>query len=561
MSRRPLAGAVRAACSVLVAGPLGAALVLAGVQAQDLEAWRALWHEPGIGRALGLSAGTAVLSTVLAWGLALAGVAWAQGRAAPGRAPGGLSACLGPLLAVPHAAFAIGLLWLLAPAGWLARLLALPLGWTAPPDWRAMQDTWGLSLVAVLVLKEVPFLMWNALALLQRPDVAEAVRRQTLLGRSLGVAPQRLWWTVLWPLWAPRLAWPTLAVLAYGLTVVDVALIIGPTSPPTLAVWAWQALSDADPMRNAAGAAAAWVLAALLPALALGLRAGGRGLAAGLRRRAVAGPAAPRAAAAGAGWVAGVGAAGLGVYVAVGLALGIGAFAGPWPFPDLWPSSWQGQAWASSAGALPRLAFTAGLAAGVAALCVGLCVAWLASTPARWDRASAAVLMLPLLVPPLLLLTGLYPLALWARLDGEVAGLVWVHALMALPYALFVLMGPWRSLDPRLITVARLLGHGPWAVAWRVRLPLLRAPLAAAWAVAFAVSVAQYLPTQFIGAGRLGTVTTEAVTLAASGQRGPASAQALWQLALPLAGFAWAAWVARRHRASIPECAARRGGL
>ena len=37
----------------------------------------------------------------------------------------------------------------------------------------------------------------------------------------------------------------------------DVALVIGPTTPPTLAVLAWQWLQDADPAMNAQGAAAA----------------------------------------------------------------------------------------------------------------------------------------------------------------------------------------------------------------------------------------------------------------------------------------------------------------
>jgi putative thiamine transport system permease protein len=55
-----------------------------------------------------------------------------------------------------------------------------------------------------------------------------------------------------------------LAVLAYSLTVVDMALVIGPTAPPTLAVLAWQWLLDGDVAINAQGAAAAGALAALL---------------------------------------------------------------------------------------------------------------------------------------------------------------------------------------------------------------------------------------------------------------------------------------------------------
>jgi putative thiamine transport system permease protein len=75
-------------------------------------------------------------------------------------------------------------------------------------------------------------------------------------------------------------------------------------------------------------------------------------------------------------------------------------------------------------------------------------------------------------------------------------------------------------------------------------------------AVGFAVSVAQYLPTQFIGAGRYASVTTEAVTLASGGQRHTAAAFALLQALLPLLGFAAAAAVARvQHRTISPHAA------
>ena len=71
--------------------------------------------------------------------------------------------------------------------------------------------------------------------------------------------------------------------------------------------------------------------------------------------------------------------------------------------------------------------------------------------------------------------------------------------------------------------------------------------LMAAWAIGFAVSVAQYLPTLYVGAGRFDTVTTEAVTLAANGQRTFMSAYAALQMLLPIAIF-WLASVMGRPR-------------
>jgi putative thiamine transport system permease protein len=56
--------------------------------------------------------------------------------------------------------------------------------------------------------------------------------------------------------------------------------------------------------------------------------------------------------------------------------------------------------------------------------------------------------------------------------------------------------------------------------------------------VGFAVSVAQYLPTLFVGAGRFNTVTTEAVTLASGAQRSLTAAYAWLQWLLPALVFA-----------------------
>jgi putative thiamine transport system permease protein len=74
-------------------------------------------------------------------------------------------------------------------------------------------------------------------------------------------------------------------------------------------------------------------------------------------------------------------------------------------------------------------------------------------------------------------------------------------------------------------------------VFWRVKLPMLRRPVLGAFAVGFAVSAAQYLPTLFAGAGRFATLTTEAVGLAAGADRRVIGLYALVQAILPLVPF------------------------
>src|SRR3546814_7583305 len=103
-----------------------------------------------------------------------------------------------------------------------------------------------------------------------------------------------------------------------------------------------------------------------------------------------------------------------------------------------------------------------------------------------------------------------------------------------LPYVFLTLGDPYRALDGRFARTALCLGARPNRVFWQVKLPMLLRPVLFALAVGFAVSVTQYLPTLFAGGGRFVTLTTEAVGLAAGGDRRVIGVYAFLQALLPL---------------------------
>lgn len=528
---------------LLAALPLLATAALALGALFDAKAWRALAQDPQWARALALSLWTGLASTTLAWWAtrALLAQAFVQQRLA--RLLRGLPA----MLATPHAAFAIGLALLLAPSGWLLRALSPGLtGFDFPPPWPTTQDPWGLGLIVALALKEIPFLLWTAATQLQRDDVRQRWQAEHALAQTLGYSPRRAFDRVVWPQLAPRLFGPLVAVLAYGLTVVDMALVIGPASPPTLAVLAWQWLQDADLATNAQGAAAGGVLALAVGASvllwqllqALAAQRVRQGSGARGRPRPVTGPA----------WGTALLVA---VYAAVLLALAVGSVAGVWPFPALWPETLTSQAWASVWASRGTVLTTLALAAASAALALAWSVAWLESAPRRWDAALRPLLYAPMVLPAVLWVVGLYGLALWLRIEGRWPALLLAHTLMALPYVLLALAPAYTGFDPRYRAISDSLGRSRVHFLLRIKWPLLRRALAASATVGFAVSVAQYLPTLYLGAGRWATVTTEAVNLAAGAQRSLTSAYAGLQWLLPVLGFALAAWVGRPRRFTV----------
>lgn len=545
--RLPAAGlAISLALPLLWAA---AAAVRAGL---DAAAWRELLADPQTVRALAMTLWTGLCATALSVALA----AWVLSRSFPGPGWAGLVQRLPPMLAVPHAALAIGLAFLVAPSGWVLRLFSpWATGFEAPPPWPTTQDPWGLGLIVVLVAKEVPFLLWMAATQLQRADAANRFTRELQVASSMGYSPRRAWWRVLWPQLAPRMGGPLLAVLAYSLTVVDMALVIGPTSPSTLPVLAWQWLQDADAATNAKGAAAAWALAAVVALAAAALwarwhmpRTAPDGLRGG-NERLVAVPTgrwnrlarvAGRMAVPGTGLVI--------LYSAALLTLAVGSVSGVWPFPRVWPQTLSLEGWQSVAASAVTVRTTLALAGASSALALAWSLAWLEWAPPHWDAALRRLVYLPLLLPSVLWVVGLHRLGLAWGLDAHWSGLLLAHTLAAVPYVLIAMSPAYLGFDERYGQIAATLRRSRAAYLLQVKWPLLKASLASALAVGFAVSVAQYLPTLFVGAGRYATVTTEAVTLASGAQRSLVAAYAWLQWLLPALVFGLAAWAGRPRR-------------
>src|SRR5262249_17406431 len=128
-------------------------------------------------------------------------------------------------------------------SGWIVRLLSpWATGFTRPPDWLIIHDPRGLSLMAGLIAKEVPYLLLMTLAALGQTNAAQTRRIAT----TLGYRPITGWLKAVFPSFFPQIRLPVFAVLAYGLSVVDVALILGPTTPMPLGPRLVQLFNDPD---------------------------------------------------------------------------------------------------------------------------------------------------------------------------------------------------------------------------------------------------------------------------------------------------------------------------
>ncbi|MBN2906961.1 MAG: ABC transporter permease subunit [Rhodobacteraceae bacterium] len=533
-------GPVAAGLIGTLAPALGVFPALGGTRL-SLAPFAALAAWPGLGRAVFLSLFTGVAATLISLGIVTLFAAGWQGT----RAMAGIERALAPLLAVPHAAAAFGLAFLIAPSGWIARALSpWATGWTRPADLLIVQDPWGLAMVAGLVIKEVPFVLLMLLAALPQARPGPRLR----IARALGYGRVTGWLKAVFPAVYAQIRLPVYAVLAYSMSVVDVAIILGPNTPPPLAVQVVRWMSDPDLSLRFQAAAGAVVQLALVAIALAGWRLGEIAIGTLGRRWAEGGA---RRHGEGAARGAGLALAGLAAgAVVAGLAgLGLWSVAGLWGFPEALPDTVSLKSWARHGPALIAPARETLLIAGAAtALALALVLACLEAehrfglTP---GARSLWLLYLPLVVPQVAFLPGVQTLALMGGADMGRGAVILGHLVFVLPYVFLTLAAPWRAWDARHATVAAALGAGPGRVFWAVRMPMLLAPALGAMAVGLAVSVGQYLPTLLIGAGRVQTLTTEAVALASGGDRRLIGLTALAQTGASVVGFALALAVPR----------------
>ncbi|MBH0026428.1 ABC transporter permease subunit [Pseudoalteromonas sp. SWN29] len=507
----------------------------------SLQGFNALWQTPGLTQMVTLSVATGLISTLLAFIITLMILAAFFNSPWLNR----IQRLLSPILVIPHAAAAIAVGFLIAPSGMISRLASPWLsGWELAPNGMFPHDSFGISIILGLTLKELPFLLLMALGVLAQPELGKKLRQQHKVALNLGYCPMTAFFKVILPSLYPLLRLPLLAVLAYASASVEMPLILGPNTPPTLAVAIMHWFNDVDlNLRIKASAGALLQLAVTGGLLALWL--GGEkavkvlfsdSLTNGVREYG------------GFYWqkITVVLTALVISFILLSLiGLVMWSVAGFWRFPDAMPEQFTLLHFKSALMQMSSPLFNT-LAIGLvttlfAIILTLLCLESEQLSDKPISRFTSLIIYLPLLVPSIAFLFGLVWIQQLVNNQAAFFNVVLTHLLFVLPYVFLSLASSYRRLDPRFAHVAASLGAAPCKVFFKVKLPQLFAPILIAAALGLAISFGQYLPTLLAGGGRIATITTEAVTLANGASRRTSAVYAIMQMALPLIGFilAW----------------------
>jgi molybdate transport system permease protein len=183
---------------------------------------------------------------------------------------------------------------------------------------------------------------------------------------------------------------------------------------------------------------------------------------------------------------------------------------------------------------------------------------WIASGEGWGRRVVQALVALPLVLPPTVLgfylLVGLGPTKWFGRLLIHVlghplaftfAGLLLGSVVYSLPFAVQPLVAGFRSVDPRVVDVARVLGASPCLAFCRVILPLARMSFVTAAVLTFAHTVGEFGVVLMIGGDIPGITRTLSISIYDSVQElnyAAANRTALWLVALSFVALIAVYW-------------------
>jgi putative thiamine transport system permease protein len=423
-----------------------------------------------------------------------------------------------PLLAFPHAALAIAFSFLFVPSGFLARIFSPWLtSWERPPNLFFAQDSF--SLIAALVCKETPFLILIILvATTQLP-----IQKTLHVGRAMGYYSFAIWTKCIVPQLYKNIRLPIYAVLVFSLSVIDMALIVGPQVPPVFAIrileWFNHPADLNQKFLGLAGAVLLFFLCILIIVLweffvKLISIFGRSYLSNGKRGR---------------NWkflsfVFQALLAVICILIILGAAsLLIWSFAKIWRFPSALPTEWSLGNWMLNWDSMQDFFFFS-LCLGVLSSLISIVIVVLClEREVRFfspiTSKGLLLIYIPLLIPQISSMFGFQIFLIKISLDGKFLAVLWSHLVFVLPYIFLTLGDTYRSFDKRYENISLGLGVSRWKFFWRVKIALLLEPILFAFAIGFAVSIALYVPTLFSGAGRINTITTEAVNLSSGSNR------------------------------------------
>ncbi len=202
------------------------------------------------------------------------------------------------------------------------------------------------------------------------------------------------------------------------------------------------------------------------------------------------------------------------------------SFAHRWTFPDLLPKQWSLEAWTyvadPAAQVLPAILDSLLIAVPVTLLSAAIAIPAgraLGLHRFRGKRIVEFLILAPNIIPGLTVALGIQIVFINYGLDNTIVGVILVHLVASMSYAVLVMAGVFSNYDPEAEEVARTLGANRFQTFLHVTFPAILPGLVVASLFAFLISWDQYVTTIIIAGGFVKTLSILVVAAAGGGER------------------------------------------
>ena len=440
---------------------------------------------------------------------------------------------ISPLIALPHITMAIGLIFLFSPSGLFFRLFSPWLtGFDRPPNFFIIPDEYGFFLILGLILKEIPFFILVSLSAIQQ----FSARQIFDLGKSLQNSNFSSWCILIFPLIYKKIRLVIFIVIAFTASVVDMSLILAPSTPSTLAIRILQIYqsSDIDSFFIASNLALIQLLIIVILLLSwmilerivehklffiffmkilsfkiFFLKNLIFASAAILFSLSV-----------------------LGIFSSL-----LWGFSKNWYFPSFFPNSIDIDTFINFYNENKFIVFISiFISVVVSFLSSLLTIIWVELMDILKMKKLYLewIIFIPLFIPQISFLIGLQSFIILFNFDSFLIPLIIIQLFYVIPYSFIILAPSLREIKKDVIRVAASLGKNRFQRLVQIKLPIIMSSFLTSFAIGMLVSFSLYIPVYFIGAGRVTTLTVEALNLALSGSRQDLGVATFFQIIIPI---------------------------
>ena len=483
----------------------------------------------GISKSIILSLFTGLVSTLLALFFSQAILLYLFKT----RAYNYIKIIISPLIALPHITMAIGLIFLFSPSGLFFRLISPWLtGFDRPPNIFIMPDEYGLFLILGLILKEIPFFILVSLSALQEFSAKKIFD----LGKSLQNSNLSSWCILIFPLIYKKIRFVIFIVIAFTASVVDMSLILAPSTPSTLAIRILQTYqsSDADSLFIASNLALIqlfiiiilllfWMVLEKIVSYKLSFIFFMKILSFKtffIKKIVI---------------LTSVILFFLSILgIISSLIWGLSA---NWYFPNFFPKSLTLDVFTNFYNENKSIIFISIFISFIVSLISSLLtIIWVELIEILKIKKIYFewIIFIPLFIPQISFLIGLQSFIILFDFDSYLLPLIIIQLFYVIPYSFIILAPSLREIKKEIIIVATSLGKNRLQRLLSIKIPIVMSSLLTSFAIGMLVSFSLYTPVYFFGGGRITTLTVEALNLALSGSRQDLGVATFFQIIIPI---------------------------